>query len=244
MKLPRPRSGFTLIELLIVVAIIGILAALVSSAIMKLTKTAANKRNVNNAERLEAAIVEYWHDMGRWPIPKKGLTITPGKGTGLAGSSDEGKDVDTYSYTTAFKANNNEIVEKLINATLPDGTQKTFLDLHGFSTPIDASGDGPYEDVVDAYLAYTGDARKPDGSTFTQKKPTLVYFAPFLECPKCPALYPAPGSRTFCDNTKGEGHNGNRYRFTKSEKAHPVSKAMPFVIEFDLFSNVVKVRAP
>ena len=184
MKLPRPRSGFTLIELLIVVAIIGILAALVSSAIMKLTKTAANKRNVNNAERLEAAIVEYWHDMGRWPIPKKGLTITPGKGTGLAGSSDEGKDVDTYSYTTAFKANNNEIVEKLINATLPDGTQKTFLDLHGFSTPIDASGDGPYEDVVDAYLAYTGDARKPDGSTFTQKKPTLVYFAPFPECPK------------------------------------------------------------
>ena len=173
MKLPRPRSGFTLIELLIVVAIIGILAALVSSAIMKLTKTAANKRNVNNAERLEAAIVEYWHDMGRWPIPKKGLTITPGKGTGLAGSSDEGKDVDTYSYTTAFKANNNEIVEKLINATLPDGTQKTFLDLHGFSTPIDASGDGPYEDVVDAYLAYTGDARKPDGSTFT-KPPSCI----------------------------------------------------------------------
>ena len=97
---------------------------------------------------------------------------------------------------------------------------------------------------MDAYLAYTGDARKPDGSTFTQKKPTLVYFAPFLECPKCHALYAATGSRTFCDNTKGDGHNGNRYRFTKAEKAHPVSKAMPFVIEFDLFSNVVKVRAP
>ena len=244
MKLPRPRSGFTLIELLIVVAIIGILAALVSSAIMKLTKTAANKRNINNAERLEAAIVEYWHDMGRWPLPANAKPkIKQGTGQALDGSADA--TVDTYSYTMSFKADNNKVVENLLDASLPDGTPKTFLDLHGFSTPIDATGNGPYEDVVDAYLAYTGDAQKPDGSRFTNKKPTLVYFAPFLRCPRCETYYAASGSRSFCDNSEcAKKNDGKKYRFTKAEKAHPISKAMPFVIDFDLFSNVVKVRAP
>ena len=185
--------------------------------------------------------------MGRWPLPKnKKPKINPGKGQGLAGSADEGNEVDTYSYTMSFRADNSDVVEKLLDATLPDGTQKTFLDLHGFSTPIDASGSGPYEDVVDAYLAYNGDARKPDGSAFTQKKPTLVYFAPFLECPECHTFYAAGGSRTFCTSKDCPHYksSGKQYRFTKSQKAHPVSKAMPFVIDFDLFSNVVNVRAP
>ena len=65
------RRGFTLIELLIVVAIVGILAGIVSSAIVKVTRTAANKRNENNARRLQAAISEYWHDIGTLPgLPK------------------------------------------------------------------------------------------------------------------------------------------------------------------------------
>jgi prepilin-type N-terminal cleavage/methylation domain-containing protein len=245
MKLPLRRSGFTLIELLIVVAIIGILAALVSSAIMKLTKTAASKRNVNNAERLEAAIVEYWHDMGRWPLPKNAKPkIKKGTGKALDGSADT--TVDTYSYTMSFTGDNNKVVENLLDATLPDGTPKTFLDLHGFSTPTDTSAtSGPYENVVDAWLAYNGEALTPDGSTFTQKKPTLVYFAPFLECPKCHTFYAATGSRTFCEDSQCQKDNGGKkYRFTRAQKAHPVSKAMPFVVEFDLFSNVVKVRAP
>ncbi len=243
---PLRRSGFTLIELLVVVAIIGILAALVSSAIMKLTKTAANKRNANNAERLEAAIVEYWHDTGRWPLPpgSKPKLKSNQNYEGLGGSADEGKRVTTYTYTMSFKADNCKIVENLLDQMV-NGTPKTFLDLHGFSTPVDATGDGPYDDVVDAFLAYDGKARKPDGSPYTNKKPTLVYFAPFLECPRCHRFWAATGSRNFCTDSECKKANGGKeYRFTKAEKAHPVSRAMPFVIDFDLFNNVVKVSAP
>ena len=134
MKRSLRRSGFTLIELLVVVAIIGILAALVSSAILKLTKTAASKRNTNNAERLEAAIVEYWHDMGRWPLPKgarpKIKKVEHGY-KGLEGSKDAGNDVTVQTYTMSYAADNHKVVNNLLDATLEDGTTKTFLDLHG-----------------------------------------------------------------------------------------------------------------
>jgi len=243
MKLPLRRAGFTLIELLVVIAIIGILAALVSSAIMKLTKTAANKRNINNAERLEAAIVEYWHDMGRWPLPKNAKPkITPGTGRALDDGSGSSGTVDTFSYTMSYSIDNFQIVKNLLQETLPDGTAKTFLDLHGFSIPTDTSGTGPYEDVVDAYVALA----KEDGTVDKSKlNAPLVYFAPFLQCPRCQKYYSASGSRTFCDNGDCPGNgDGKRYRFTRSQKAHPVSRGMPFVISFDLFSNVVKVQAP
>ncbi len=241
MKRLRPlrRSGFTLIELLVVVAIIGILAALVSSAIMKLTKTAANKRNTNNAERLEAAIVEYWHDKGRWPLPLREKPdhkkIEKGY-KGLKGSRDEDRDVTVYTYTKSYSSDNHKIVNNLLDVPLDDGTVKTFLDLHGYMTPADPSATPPYEEVVDAWQYHEDNKGSPV---------TLVYFAPFLECPKCHTYWAATGSRNFCtDSACKEANGGKEYRFTKSEKAHPVSKAMPFVIDFDLFSNVVNVRAP
>lgn len=239
MKRSLRRSGFTLIELLVVVAIIGILAALVSSAILKLTKTAASKRNTNNAERLEAAIVEYWHDKGRWPLPKgarpKIKKVEHGY-KGLEGSKDAGNDVTVQTYTMSYAADNHKIVNNLLDVPVDGGTVKTFLDLHGYMTPADPSATPPYEEVVDAWQYHEDNKGSPL---------TLVYFAPFLECPKCHRYWAATGSRNFCTDAECKKANGGKeYRFTKSEKAHPVSKAMPFVIDFDLFSNIVDVRAP
>ena len=172
-------SAFTLIELLLVIAIIGILAGLLSSAILKITKTAADKRNANNAGRLEAAIVEYWHDMGRWPIPKSAKPVLKkGKGTGLGGSADDGKTIDTYTYEMSYREDNNEVVGLLLDTLLPDGTKKNFLDLNGFSTPAQATvSSWPVSDVVDARLAYRGEATDEDGKPVPARKaPVLVYF--------------------------------------------------------------------
>lgn len=244
---PR-RSGFTLIELLIVVCIIGILAGLLSTAILQLTKTAADKRNKNNAERLEAAIVEYWHDMGRWPLPKGAKpTLKKGSGEGLRGSEDEGQSVDTFTYSVSYAGDNDLIVGNLLDAVLPDGTKKTFLDLNGFTTPVEPSvAKWPVRDVVDARLAYRGEATDDEGKAISaRKKPVLVYFAPFVKCPHCETYFSLTGSRDYCtnDDCAYRKQEGKRYRFSRDEKRRPLQLAQPFRISFDLMNNVVEVHA-
>ena len=251
MKKSPFRAGFTLIELLIVIAIIGILAGLLSTAIMKLTKTAVDKRNKNNAERLEAAIVEYWHDMGRWPIDKNAKPVLKeGKGSALAGSAEaaSGTSIATYRYEMSFRENNDEVVGYLLDAQLPDGTRKNFLDLNGYSTPVESSvSKWPVREVVDARLAYRGEATDDSGKAVpARKKPVLVYFAPFIKCPHCETYYPLTGSRNFCtdDDCKYWKNSGKRYRFTKAEKRRPYQFAQPYKIVFDFQNNVVDVSAP
>jgi prepilin-type N-terminal cleavage/methylation domain-containing protein len=61
------RDGFTLIELLIVVAIIGILLGLLSGAIKETVANAKKKKIEAERVALTTAIVNYWHDYGRWP---------------------------------------------------------------------------------------------------------------------------------------------------------------------------------
>ena len=207
MKKSPFRAGFTLIELLIVIAIIGILAGLLSTAIMKLTKTAVDKRNKNNAERLEAAIVEYWHDMGRWPIDKSAKPVLKeGKGSALAGSAEaaSGTSIATYRYEMSFRENNDEIVGLLLDAKLPDGTRKNFLDLNGYSTPVESAvSKWPVKEVVDARLAYRGEATDESGKAIpARKKPVLVYFAPFIKCPHCETYLHKAGSFPFSSSSE------------------------------------------
>ncbi len=61
------QSGFTLIELMIVVAIIGILAAIAIPAYQDYTKRSHVSEGMVLGDGVKTAITEYFSDVGHWP---------------------------------------------------------------------------------------------------------------------------------------------------------------------------------
>ncbi len=61
------RSGFTLVEIMIVVAIIGLLAAIVLPSFQKARLEAQNKRARNDVRVLATAFEQLSMDTGQWP---------------------------------------------------------------------------------------------------------------------------------------------------------------------------------
>ena len=75
----KKQQGFTLIELMIVVAIIGILAAIAIPAYQDYTIRAQVSEGLNLAGGAKAAISEYTMDTGRFPTDNTlaGISATP-----------------------------------------------------------------------------------------------------------------------------------------------------------------------
>lgn len=65
--LKQVQKGFTLIELMIVVAIIGILAAIAIPAYQDYTIRAQVTEGMNLAGGVKAAVTEYYANYGTWP---------------------------------------------------------------------------------------------------------------------------------------------------------------------------------
>ena len=63
----RKQQGFTLIELMIVVAIIGILAAIAIPAYQDYTIRAQVSEGLNLTGACKAAVTEYYQDQGKFP---------------------------------------------------------------------------------------------------------------------------------------------------------------------------------
>jgi len=70
------QHGFTLIELMIVVAIIGILAAIAIPAYQDYTVRAQVSEGPEMASALKASMTEYWGEHGSWPADNNALGIT------------------------------------------------------------------------------------------------------------------------------------------------------------------------
>ena len=70
------QKGFTLIELLIVVAIVGILAALAIPAYQGYTHRARVTEVIAAVARDRTVLTEYYSDRGRWPPSTEGLVIS------------------------------------------------------------------------------------------------------------------------------------------------------------------------
>ena len=75
----KKQQGFTLIELMIVVAIIGILAAIAIPAYQDYTIRAQVSEGLSLSSGAKAAVAEFFQDSGSWPTNNTlaGLEATP-----------------------------------------------------------------------------------------------------------------------------------------------------------------------
>jgi type IV pilus assembly protein PilA len=79
MEMKKVQQGFTLIELMIVVAIIGILAAIAIPAYQDYTVRAQVSEGLNLGGGAKTAVTEYFQDRGAWPTTNTmaGLEAVP-----------------------------------------------------------------------------------------------------------------------------------------------------------------------
>ncbi len=75
----KVQQGFTLIELMIVVAIIGILAAIAIPAYQDYTVRAQVSEGLNLGGGAKTAVTEFFQDRGAWPVnnTQAGIDATP-----------------------------------------------------------------------------------------------------------------------------------------------------------------------
>ena len=100
------QKGFTLIELMIVVAIIGILAAVALPAYQDYTARAQMSEALTLASGAKAAVTEYYGDKGKWPSANAsaGLAAAAGiKGKYVTGVDAAGGKIVATIGTNASK---------------------------------------------------------------------------------------------------------------------------------------------
>jgi len=70
------KKGFTLIEMVVVLAVVAILAAILTPTISKSINDSKNARATNETQVIAAAIASFYKDLGRWPT-SNGTTGNP-----------------------------------------------------------------------------------------------------------------------------------------------------------------------
>ncbi len=66
-KTKKQKSAFTLIEMLVVIAIIGILTALMITSFSRSQKNAKDTRRMSNVENVRGSLSMYYSMKGTWP---------------------------------------------------------------------------------------------------------------------------------------------------------------------------------
>ena len=121
----KAQQGFTLIELMIVVAIIGILAAIAIPSYNDYTARAQMSEAVELMGGTKTPLAEYYADKGTWPSIGQVAGGLSGKYTSnLSGAT--GGNPSTYIVTATMLGSgvNNNIQNKTVTLTTTDGGQK------------------------------------------------------------------------------------------------------------------------
>ncbi|EPI3039505.1 pilin, partial [Neisseria gonorrhoeae] len=123
------QKGFTLIELMIVIAIVGILAAVALPAYQDYTARAQVSEAILLAEGQKSAVTEYYLNHGKWPEnnDSAGVASSP---TDIKGKYVKEVEVKNGVVTAQMKPSgvNNEIKDKKLSlwAKRQDGSVKWF----------------------------------------------------------------------------------------------------------------------
>jgi len=96
----KMSKGFTLVELLVVMAILGILAALTLTSFSSARRAARDTQRKSDLEQIRSALEMYRSDVGAYPGTISGGIIGPGGQTYLEAMSDPDTD-KIYYYLSA-----------------------------------------------------------------------------------------------------------------------------------------------
>ncbi|ENX0990601.1 prepilin-type N-terminal cleavage/methylation domain-containing protein [Neisseria gonorrhoeae] len=143
------QKGFTLIELMIVIAIVGILAAVALPAYQDYTARAQVSEAILLAEGQKSAVTEYYLNNGEWP--KDNTSAGVANPTEIKGKYVQSVTVANGVVTAQMKPSgvNNEIKDKKLSlwAKRQDGSVKWFC---GQPVTRGAGNAGKADDVTKA----------------------------------------------------------------------------------------------
>jgi type IV pilus assembly protein PilA len=132
-----PQNGFTLIELMIVVAIIGILAAIAIPAYQDYTVRAQVTEGMNLAGAVETGVADYFANTGSFPtaLSSVGISNSPTGKYVSAVTITAGAIVVTYG----LQANSNVLNQNLTLTPYTDGSQDIIWVCGAHTPPTGAS---------------------------------------------------------------------------------------------------------